>query len=263
MGMGKRRGLPLDLLRMVFMPDRELLGFLMVVANKPEVMYELLSFLVKNNVRLLYANMVARDGEVELTVFLDVSEIRNTLEGIVKGIAKIENVKKVNVIKPVFKGLIVDTVHFPILLLKERAWVAGKSMSKGLFKDMKVEFGEAGKVFLYHLGVKFGEDLYEYYRKYVSSGKDMLTLIPFLAKAVGWGVIEEIKPLLFGRYRVKIYDNIECETCKPSNEMCGHFSRGMLAGLLSKIAGREMVVEEVKCIARGDPYCEFIAKPKE
>ena len=261
--MHKHKELSLELLRITFMPERKLLGLLIVATNKPKVIYELSSFLVKHNMKLLYANIVTKNDEAELTVFLDISETKNMLEEIAKEIAKTENVKKVHIIKPIFKGLIVDTIHFPILLLGERAWIIGKSVSKGLFKDIKANFREAGKVFLYHLGVKVGKGLYEGYRKYVSSEKDMLILIPALAKAVGWGIIEEIKPRLFGRYKIKMYNSMECEICKPSKEPSGHFSRGILAGLLSKITRKEMVVDEVKCIAKGDPYCEFIAKPKE
>jgi len=48
--------------------------------------------------------------------------------------------------------------------------------------------------------------------------------------------------------------------CKPSKEPSGYFFKGVLAGLLTKIENRDVIVEEVKCIAKGDEYCMFIAR---
>lgn len=95
---------PLELLRIAFMPERKLPGLLVVAANKPKVIYELPSFLIRHNMKLLYANIVARNDEAELTVFLDISESENMPEEIAEEIAKTENVKNVHVIKPFSRG---------------------------------------------------------------------------------------------------------------------------------------------------------------
>lgn len=42
-----------------------------------------------------------------------------------------------------------------------------------------------------------------------------------------------------------------------------HYSRGMFAGFLSKLLGREVVCEEIACQFRGDARCEFIVLPFE
>ncbi len=40
-----------------------------------------------------------------------------------------------------------------------------------------------------------------------------------------------------------------------------HYSRGMFAGFMSVLAGREVVCEEMTCEFRGDDACEFVILP--
>jgi predicted hydrocarbon binding protein len=42
-----------------------------------------------------------------------------------------------------------------------------------------------------------------------------------------------------------------------------HYTRGMFAGFLSSLAGREVICEELACQFRGDPACEFVVLPRE
>ena len=251
----------LELLRMVYLPGRKLIGLLITAVNRPEVLHDLTSFLVKHNMKPLYTNIASLNGNIEITIFLDISKTKTTINRVVKDISSLKDVKDVRVIKPLFKGLVIDNAHFPILLLGRRAWIIGEAMSKGLFRDVKVEFGEAGRVFLYHLGIEAGKSIYRSYKDYTTSDIEFLLLIKALVKAIGWGIVEEFKPLPDGTYVVRIYDNIECATCKPSKEPTGDFFRGIIAGLLLQLTGKTMLVEEVKCIAKGDSYCEFIAWP--
>ena len=250
----------LELLRAIYLPGKSIVGLHIFCVNTPETIYGLSKFLVKHNAKLLYANILAKNGNAELTVFLDITDATEPIDRIVDEISSLDFVRKVSIINPLFKGLIIDSVHFPILLMGKRAWIVSGAVLKGLFKDFKESFGDAGRVFLYHLGVGIGRDLYETYKEYVSSSLDMLELIKAFSKALGWGIIEEIRLLAYGKYRVRVRHNLECEVCKPSNRPCGDFSRGILTGFFGKILGRKVYVEEIKCIAKGDPYCEFIIK---
>jgi predicted hydrocarbon binding protein len=42
-----------------------------------------------------------------------------------------------------------------------------------------------------------------------------------------------------------------------------HYSRGMFAGVMSALTGKEVVCEEMACEHRGDGYCEFVILPFE
>ena len=61
---------------------------------------------------------------------------------------------------------------------------------------------------------------------------------------------------------IKIYDSFECENVK-SDKPVSHFLRGILGGILFTIFRKEVTVYETKCIAKGDPYCEFEVKSKK
>ncbi len=253
-------GSALELLRMIYLPGRKLIGLLITAVNRPEVLHDLTSFLVKHNMKPLYSNIASLNDNIEITVFLDISKTKTPINKVVNDISGLKDVKDARAIKPLFKGLVIDTAHFPILLLGRRAWIISEAMSRGLFRDVKAEFGGAGRVFLYYLGVEVGKSIYRSYKDYTASDEEFLLLIKALVKAIGWGIMKEFKPLPNGTYVVRIYDNIECAMCKPSKEPTGDFFRGIIAGLLLQLTGKMMFIEEVKCIAKGDPYCEFVAR---
>lgn len=64
------------------------------------------------------------------------------------------------------------------------------------------------------------------------------------------------------RGSLKVYDLFESKTSigEFATPKC-HFFRGFLAGFLSQLLETNIRVFEVKCIAKGDLYCEFIFEP--
>ena len=63
---------------------------------------------------------------------------------------------------------------------------------------------------------------------------------------------------------IRVYRCFECE-CAPqkTNKPYSHLVRGMIAGVSTEILGMEMTAKEIKCIAMGDPYCEFEVYPRK
>ena len=60
--------------------------------------------------------------------------------------------------------------------------------------------------------------------------------------------------------RVRVYESFECSVFKGSDKPRGAMMRGLLAGFIAAIWDAELDdigVEEVKCIAKGDEYCEY------
>ena len=66
-----------------------------------------------------------------------------------------------------------------------------------------------------------------------------------------------------GEVAIKVYDSSECELFKGSKKCESHLIRGMLAGWFSQLFRKEVKVREVKCIAKGDSYCQFEVKAQE
>lgn len=64
---------------------------------------------------------------------------------------------------------------------------------------------------------------------------------------------------------VKVYGNFECELFGNTGKPEGHLVRGMIAGFVAAIWNVEMndvEAGETRCLAKGDPYCEFEIKKR-
>jgi len=252
----------LNLSRIVSLPGRNVFGLVISGVNKPEIYVALTKLLAKYNVLPVNSLIVSRNGEVEITTFLDFTSSKISPKKLSEELKRIACIKNVEHIRPLSEGLIVDTYHFPLIVSGERACIFRKSVLKGLFRDIKEKFRDAGKVFLYYQGVKVGENVYEDYKKYVKTSRDILFLFAEAVKAIGWGIVEIVHADFNEKiFLIKLYESIECELCKPANEPCGYFSKGIIAGLLSKLTNTSLKVNEIMCIAKGDPYCLFEAKP--
>ncbi len=92
------------------------------------------------------------------------------------------------------------------------------------------------------------------------SGKDAFFAHVKLAKPFGWGRPEIREEN--GKFIMKYYYSWEAEAYleaygKKSNDCVCHISRGLLAGIASVTVGEFSKLEETKCSAKGDPYCQF------
>ena len=86
-----------------------------------------------------------------------------------------------------------------------------------------------------------------------------------LSNVAGWGeseLIELNEATASGVFRTS--NSVIAEHLKgTSSEPVCHIWRGLTAGGTTSVFERDMDWLEVKCIAKGDPYCEFIFKPRE
>ncbi|MBO3808288.1 MAG: 4-vinyl reductase [Candidatus Brockarchaeota archaeon] len=63
-----------------------------------------------------------------------------------------------------------------------------------------------------------------------------------------------------GKAQLRVYESCECEIGKGSEQPYSQIVRGMLAGFFSLLFGKEAKTTETRCIAKGDPYCEYTVK---
>ena len=61
---------------------------------------------------------------------------------------------------------------------------------------------------------------------------------------------------------VVVNDSFEALGYGSSKNPVCHFLRGYFSGILSYVCGGDVVLNETKCIAKGDHYCEFQAVAK-
>jgi len=86
-----------------------------------------------------------------------------------------------------------------------------------------------------------------------------------IAKFSGWGKLEW-GDLDFEKRRAIIYitnSPVGNKLVGQVNDPVDHIIRGLMAGGASYAFNRDVDILETKCIAVGDPFCEFIIKPSE
>ena len=59
----------------------------------------------------------------------------------------------------------------------------------------------------------------------------------------------------------RIHGNVECEGRKTSAPY-SRWIKGQLVGFMSALFETPCKAEETKCMAMGDPYCEFVLSPR-
>ena len=267
--LGGEETYPLVLGNLFYTGDRRVFGFFVKARNVPGVLAGIAGAFAELRVNILsiYFNPVPSEGEVgtgfivgDFTgLSLDPEVLRSRLE-------KVRGVVEVRVVQPQHRGVLLDPYHFPIVGLGgERYILTGETGMKGNVEELRRRLGpSASSSFLYYQGVARGKYVYELLRSLgAESPAEYLNLLLLHAHQRGRyrGRIVEYSYRGGSRDRivVRVEDNWECMTAKqlgirgPSS----HLERGVIAGVLHEATGRTVRVVETKCIARGDPYCEF------
>lgn len=263
----------LDLPRMVIDPDKKIY-FVSLTVTRGETPMPLLNMLSKKHglkiVGLIRESVTVKE-EVEVSMFLETPEKmeRKKLENLIKkGIEdeKIEGVKNIRVFDHM-GNFDVDIYHFPITIASERVVIFSPPVLEGLVKGFREAFGTSiAQAILWNQGKEIGKTMVERYKKNfgISKAREALEMLRARALSFGWARMEivtlnEVKR----RAIIRIFDNWECSIFKGSDEPQNHFIRGILAGFFNAIFGEGFYATEVKCIAKGDSYCEFILEKRE
>ncbi|MEM2940788.1 MAG: 4-vinyl reductase [Thermoproteota archaeon] len=257
-----------DLPRMVIDPDKKIY-FISFTVTRGETPTPLLTTLSKKHglkiVGLVRESVTIKE-ETEVSIFLETPEKmeRKKLENLIKKEIeneKIEGVKDIRVFDHM-GNFDADVYHFPITIGGSRAVIFSPPILEGLVKGFRESFGTTiVQTILWNQGKEIGKTIVEMYKKDfgLSKARDVLEMLRARALMFGWARMEivtfnEVKR----RAVIRVFDNWECSIFKGSNEPQSHFIRGILAGFFNAIFGEGFYAAEVKCIAKGDSYCEFI-----
>ena len=187
------------------------------------------------------------------------AEVKEDLE-------RLDVVDYVEIVEPQYSGVLADVYHFPLVddaggryvMLSERNM-------EGIVVRLRERFGTGGLAFLYHQGLIVGEALEEEYRRTgAKSLREAIEMLLIHATSLGRyrGEVVEYAygdPVFEDRIVLRIHHCWECVTALKFNVEgpASHYERGVVAGLIGAYTGRRVTVDEVKCIAKGDPHCEF------
>jgi predicted hydrocarbon binding protein len=258
----------LDLPRMVIDPDKKIY-FVSLTVTRGETLTPLLNTLSKKHglkiVGLIRESITTKE-EVEVSMFLETPEKteRKRLENLIKKEVeneKIEGVKDIRIFDHM-GNFDADVYHFPTTIGGSRVVIFSPPILEGLVKGFRESFGTAiVQTILWNQGKEVGKTTVDMYRKNfgISKAREALEMLTARALSLGWGRMEivtlnEVKK----RATIRVFDNWECAIFKGVNEPQNHFIRGILAGFFNAIFGEGFYATEVKCIAKGDSYCEFV-----
>lgn len=245
---------------MVYAENRNIHEFYFTIPNKPGQLMEVLKVFAKHNINILSISAYALPNWKYAPVFLfaDFSDAGISTESIKRELESATD----NIVctrRPLVRGFMSDEFAFPLYVFPGvRSIIMLELDFQGMIRGMYSKLGDSAAVFLYHLAYPGGKSFANYLSKRLKlKGKELLKEILKIYQAGGWARVElvEYDPHTM-KIVLRLYDSIECKLFKSSKPM-SQLIRGHLSGLLSSLLKTNVRVVEKKCIAKGDPYCEF------
>ncbi|MGQ9640588.1 MAG: V4R domain-containing protein [Candidatus Bathycorpusculaceae bacterium] len=258
---------PLNIGRiMIFNENRRIYGVVIESTIGKGVLRKL-SELAENldiTIRYIQYSMEKIDNPtVTAIAFLDFSQSKTSPEEAMKILKTQKFVKNAQIINASSNGMIYDSYFFPITLEGERVVIFRRSVYEALLNGIRKKFGSAGEAMLYYQGFSIGFEIYDEYVKIAKSEEpgDLIEIAKAVNMTLGWGIADKVKvDVKKGAAMLRIYHNFECELGKNNGRPYSQFYRGAIAGIFTRFFGKDVKITETKCIAKGDPYCEFIVK---
>ncbi|MCX8142480.1 MAG: hypothetical protein N3F04_06950 [Candidatus Nezhaarchaeota archaeon] len=215
---------------------------------------------------LYHEERVNEARKTYLCMVCDLTSSKHPLEEVASSINKLPGIKSVEVVKPETPGFIVDERHYPLIVVDERALIFRIETFNVMLLGIRQKWGATGQVFLYYLGYEGGIGAAKFYKR-VSDlpPNEAIKAALKVATAHGLGKFEVIDLDMERPYVVvRVYDLFECIPMKgKSDQPFSEFYRGLLCGTLSELLGVKLRAEERACVAKGDPYCEFVLMKEE
>lgn len=262
---GKGEFYPLLLSNIMFVKDRDIRGIYITAKNVPGALAEITSLFARYNLNIISINFTPSIKEEDILLFFTVDFTNSAIE-LKDIITKLKGLGKVCdawAVKPYIRGsLLVDEMHFPIIdSTGARLLILSEENMKLFVVGMRERFSDAGLTLLYFQGETAGRILAERFISLELKGlKDGLTYLLLNSFSLGRYRGEIIEFSLEERKIViRLYDSWECITARKYGieGPASHFERGIFAGFIKRYLNVEVTVVETKCLASGDPYCEF------
>ena len=256
-----------DIFCSAYSEDGELFQLAIKLKNAPGSVAEIANILCSKHVNFLHGFHTVCPGREEAVwgLFIDLKESNTKIENLVKEIEGLESTIEVKFSRPIIDGLIVDNLHFPMMVMGERSIVMRIDTFAESFNRLYEKFGSGAYFILYEMGRAAGKRrIKKINEKYCLDKITALKVILAERAAKGWG-ISEIESFNEEKKEstITIRELFECMPFQGrSKRSKSHFFRGYLAGVLSQLFGNPTLVIEAECVAKGDPNCRFIGRPQ-
>jgi len=237
---------------------------LKVKISKPFLLDGILNMISREGTKVLsYANKRS-DEKVDMSLIVGARDV-GELTDVVRDLLEIEGVEHVSYGELPYKAI--PLKYYPLRFHGMRIVIFGEPVLKSIVEGIKKEYGKtAGPILLWNIGYQGGLGVAkEFKEKYKFENiEDYFAMLRLRGIVLGWFVISHIDIHLKNNIIVlRMTDNWECNMVKGKFKTPqSHFVRGIISGFASYILGKNMVAKEIKCIAKGDNYCEFIVLEK-
>ncbi len=261
---------PYEIGRFVYLPNRYVVCFTIVmrgdVLGSADALMHILEVFRENEISLIHmkATRPIPGRPLVVMVFADFTGREHEVEIVRDQIMEMNGVEKVYVTMPLFRGLTVEDVLFPLMLFDERVVIFPRTFYEVMVKRLMEIFKSGYIAMLYYIGFEIGKELFKSHVKIVGHDVEKLsTLCEVFFRVLGYGILHIIDIDFRGRRAtVRIIDSFECMMHGDSKRPSSHFIRGILAGWFSELFEEKVKAVEVKCIAQGHEYCEFRVLPE-
>ena len=262
---------PYELSRSVFFPGHAVYGFYIGVSSealfRPGVLVKIANVFSSRGIPIVCLK-IPRTEEyrpINMLIFVDLTDKEEDADVLVAQLSKLKFITCVELIRPISDGFVAYDGFLPLTVFGERAIILRKPLYAAFVKNLYEKLGWGARAFLYYVGLEMGRNAYRDLKRLFGGDRvRLLKIAEALFIQAGFGILK-IVDIDFDEMKavIRIYHSFECELYKRSDKATSHLIRGTIAGWLSELFQRDVFIEEVKCIAKGDPYCEFKARKKE
>ncbi|MGC8831902.1 MAG: V4R domain-containing protein [Thermoproteota archaeon] len=257
---------PKEILCAEYHPNAKLVEISVKAKNVPGTLTSIVKTMFEKNIRLFSGFQTISEDEHTflLGAFVDVSGSRVQAKDLVKELNKLEGVLEANVSDESFDGLMIDTLHFPLLVSGERSFTLKVETFGGILKRLYEKFGTGAAVILYEMGVVAGENKAKStVKKHRLDKLGSLRLMMAERAAKGWCRVE-VAEFSNRSATLIVNDLFECMPFKGKQDNAvSQFFRGYLSGIFGQLYNKSVSVTEVECVAKGDPVCRFSVQVKD
>lgn len=257
-----------DIGRVLVLPGRRIGGLVLRINSKSDVIVKAVTTAQRQNVVIRYMSLSPISPEENrMILFLDLTESRVKIEDVAAELEAIASLKVEGIIRPTVEGFISDTFSDRLVSSGTRIIILRELGYMELLRGIRQSFGAGGEAFLYHIGFMSGVGFAKIHKRFAEAIgiKEPAEIYQKISKTMfqwaGFGRVE-VKFLGPEHIEVFVYNSFECELGRGRAIPYSHFVRGIIGGTLGELFERPFTVTEIRCIAKGDPYCQFEATTK-
>lgn len=246
--------------------DRNILFTALKLVNVPGVLSRVAGVLGKYNVNILSGVLYGpSDSKVAIWIFsADFTNSKAPPKVVLKEIEKLDIVLSCEYGTRRIGRMLFPPFFVELNLLDRGVIIQRKVWLHEVNRIILEEFGSGAEALFFHIGFRAGYRIVDYWSKASGlKGEDLVTLVLEVVKGLNWISDYEVELNLKKTKGVlRVWDLMDCLPFRDrENKPTSHYFRGIISGYISRVLGRRIVVLETKCIAKGDPYCEFKISP--